>query len=61
MTDRLYERISKIPGPDGFWKPDSETVFIAAAEDMRNACMKDDDIFDILEDLYRAVADCYGD
>lgn len=54
------ERIRAIPGEDGFWKDASEKTFIRAAFEMSAKGMNDDDVEDILEDLYRAVAEEFG-
>lgn len=60
MSDDLKQKIKEIPGEDGFWKESTIDAFLFAGERMVTAGMEESDILEILEKLYRAVSDEYG-
>lgn len=59
MTDTLKKSIAEIP-EGGWWKRGSEETFCEVAEKMLLKGFSESEIVDILEDVYAAVADCYG-
>lgn len=56
----LKQRIKAIPGEEGWWKSGSEKAFYETAKQMIEKGFNEDETVDILEDLYGAVAECYG-
>lgn len=61
MSEELKKKILAIPGEDGFWKKDSEDEFIRNGKRLKARGFEDSEIIAILESLYWAVANCYGD
>jgi hypothetical protein len=59
MKEELIKFIETIPGEDGWWSY-SETVFLRTAEKMLNKGFSESEVKEILEDMYSAVANCYG-
>ncbi len=61
----LIEQVKKIPddGEDGegFWKSAAEETFVDWASLLYHKGNSPHFIMDMLEDLYSATADCYGD
>jgi hypothetical protein len=56
----LNKRIKEIPGEDSWWKSSSYSCFSDIAKTLKEKGLSDDEIVDILESAYWAVADCYG-
>lgn len=56
----LKERIEAIPGSDGFYKSRTADTFLGAANELRDVGMKEDDVIDLLTNLYHAVAGEFG-
>jgi len=62
----LEERIKAIPGKDGFWKSDTERVFVNTAKMLLTiGCgderpLTEDEVVDMLENLWYAVSNEYG-
>ena len=54
------ELIKEIPGPEGFWTSGCEDAYRAAAIRMDHAGMDQDEILDILQELYNATRGEYG-
>lgn len=61
MDKELKKKILAIPGEDGFWKKDSEDEFVQNGERLKARGFNDDETLEILDSLYWAVANCYGD
>lgn len=57
----IYERISKIPGDQGFWKSNTSSAYQAAADRLLILGMSEDDIIEFLSNLYFSTAEEYGE
>lgn len=62
MSDEktLEQMIDEIPGEDGWWKNSSQEDYQAAARHLAGRGMTDMDIYEMLQTLYWAAADCFG-
>ena len=60
MTQELRDRIETIPGPDGWHKSRSEIIYVDQANKLLSAGLSEDDVFQLLDTLYWAAANCYG-
>lgn len=57
----IFERIrDEIAGDDGFWNSSSEETFVEAAKKLQLIGMGDEEILEMLSDLYSAVAAEFG-
>lgn len=56
----MREAIKQIPGQDGWWSSSGEETFLAVADRMLGAGMEADDVVEILEQAYGAVANEFG-
>lgn len=57
----LREEIASIPGADGWWKRSAEQAFQNAAKDLKSRGMSDEEVTEMLSDLYHAVCSCFGE
>ena len=57
----LTKEIDAIPPNGEWWKRSSRDYFLLAAKKMKRVGMKNEDIIDILKNLYSAIADEYGE
>lgn len=55
----LYKRVDAIP-VDGFWKQSSRDTFHDAAKQLKDKGFTDDQVVDLLQDLWNAVGTEYG-
>lgn len=60
LSASLKESIIAIAGEDGFWKSSSEDIFLSAGERLINKGFTEEEVVDLLSDLYYATANCYG-
>lgn len=58
--DRLTERIDKIP-PEGFWNSSTWERFQEVGRRLRGKGISEDEVIEILTELYFAVASEYGE
>lgn len=56
----FYSLVRTIPGADGFWKSRAELSYVSAGEKMVQAGMPEEQVLDILTELYWDTAECYG-
>ena len=59
MSD-IDEKIDKIPGHDGWWKSRTRVTFYDAAAVLVCRGMSDDQAVELLQELYDAVAEEFG-
>lgn len=60
LSASLKASIIAIAGDEGFWKSSSEATFLSAGERLVNKGFTEEEVVDLLSDLYYATADCYG-
>lgn len=61
MTPRMKKRIAIIPNDSEWHKTSSQETFEDNAEKMLDWGLSEDEIMEVLESLYFAVANEYGD
>lgn len=59
ISASLKNAILAIP-EDGFWKSSAEDSFLDAGALLTEKGLAEDEIVDLLNDLYYAAASCYG-
>lgn len=60
LSASLKEQIIAIAGEDGFWKSSSEDTFLDAGELLISKGFSEDEVVELLSELYYATAACYG-
>ncbi len=60
MTKAQRKRMVEFITDDGFWKSSTEDAYADAASEMFKHGMKEDVVFNILDDLYSATGGEYG-
>lgn len=60
-TKELEKAIEDIPRDGEWWKQSTHDTFLTGARRLRELGMPFEEIEDFLDDLYRAVADEYGE
>jgi uncharacterized protein with PhoU and TrkA domain len=61
ISATLKNEIIAIAGGDGFWKSSSEDTFLEAGELLISKGFSEDEVVELLSELYYATAACYGD
>jgi len=64
MTSELILKIGKLQNPnsiDGRWFHEGQDVFLQVGDELINRGFSENETFNILEKVYRTVANEYGD
>ena len=56
----MKKEINQIPGSEGWWKSSGEDTFNMCAKVMKKSGMKEEDIIEVLTDLFYAASGEHG-